>query len=82
VQPSPLTPLVVRIVEEPTPGTGVVDVLLGVLGLTGVLIAGSLVFGVLLGVVLVGIKKLRENRPVPTHASEDFYAALHEPPRH
>lgn len=82
VQPAPLTPLVVRIAEEPTVGTGVVDVLLGVLGLTGVLIAGSVVFGVLLGVVLVALTKLREHRPTPTHASQDFYAALHEPPPH
>ncbi len=76
-QPVPLT--IVRVIEEPTTGTDVVDVLLGIVALTGYLVVGFITLGLLTGAVLVIITKLKARKPRETHASEDFYAALHGP---
>jgi hypothetical protein len=72
----PVTPII-RIVEAPTTGTGVADVLLGIVGLVGVLMVGAVIFGLLTGGVLVALNRLKAQRPRETHASEDLYAALH-----
>ena len=64
----PTNPIVVRVVEEPVKSTGVGDVILGALGLTGVMLLAALVLGVTLGGVLIWIKKLRvryDLEPVP-----------------
>ena len=61
-------PVMVRVVEQPVESTGVADVLIGAIGLTGVLILGAVLLGALLGGLLIGIKKLREKynlEPVP-----------------
>ena len=52
-------PIVVRVVEEPVKSTGVSDILIGALGLTGVMLMAALLLGLLLGGLLIGIKKLR-----------------------
>jgi hypothetical protein len=52
-------PIVVRVMEEPVKSTGVSDILVGALGLTGVMLMAALLLGVLLGGLLIGIKKLR-----------------------
>ena len=61
-------PIVVQVVEEPVKSTGIGDVIVGALGLTGVLLTAALVFGALLGAALIGIKRLRAKynlEPVP-----------------
>jgi uncharacterized membrane protein YqhA len=61
-------PIVVRVMEEPVKSTGVADILVGALGLTGVMLLAALLLGALLGGVLIGIKKLRAKynvEPVP-----------------
>ena len=61
-------PIVVRVIEEPVKSTGIGDVILGALGLTGVLIIAALIFGALLGAALIGVKRLRAKynlEPVP-----------------
>jgi hypothetical protein len=61
-------PIVVQVVEEPVKSTGIGDVIVGALGLTGVLLITALVFGALLGAALIGIKRLRAKynlEPVP-----------------
>ena len=45
--------------EEPVKSTGVSDILIGALGLTGVMLLAALLLGLLLGGILIGIKKLR-----------------------
>jgi hypothetical protein len=45
--------------EEPVESTGVSDILVGALGLTGVMLLAALLLGVLLGGILIGIKKMR-----------------------
>jgi uncharacterized membrane protein YqhA len=52
-------PIVVRVIEEPVKSTGVSDILIGALGLTGVLLLAALLLGLLLGGLLIGIKKMR-----------------------
>jgi membrane protein CcdC involved in cytochrome C biogenesis len=66
VQPS--NPIVVRVVEEPVETTGVTDILIGALGLTGVMLLAALLLGIVLGAVLIGIKRFRAKyglEPVP-----------------
>lgn len=54
------TPVMVRVVEEPTQSTTVADVLIGAIGLTGVLVIAAVLLGALFGSILIGVKKYRE----------------------
>ena len=58
----PSDPIVVRVIEEPVPETTVADVVIGALGLTGVLLIAALLFGLLLGFLMVARRRLRERR--------------------
>ena len=63
-------PIVVRVIEEPVKSTGVGDVILGALGLTGVMVLAALLLGALLGGILIAIKRLRAKydlEPVSDH---------------
>lgn len=55
----PSNPIIVRVVEEPARETTVVDVLLGSIGLTGVLLVIAVLAGLALGALLVWLKKRR-----------------------
>ncbi len=64
----PSDPILVRVVEEPVETTGVADILMGALGLTGVMLLAALLLGALLGALLIGIKRVRARynlEPVP-----------------
>ena len=64
----PAQPIVVRVVEEPVESTGISDILIGALGLTGVMLLAAIVLGALLGGVLIGVKRLRAKydlEPIP-----------------
>ena len=52
-------PIVVRVLDEPVKSTGVADILVGALGLTGVMLLAALLLGALLGGLLIWIKKVR-----------------------
>ena len=70
--PQPAQPIVVHVLEEPVKSTGVADILIGALGLTGTLLFAALLLGALLGGILIGIKKLRAKygmEPVPDSES-------------
>jgi uncharacterized membrane protein len=61
-------PIIVRVIEEPEKSTTVVDVLVGSLGLTSVMLLAALVLGLILGGILIGVKLLRARynlEPVP-----------------
>jgi len=63
-------PIVVRVLEEPVKSTGVGDIILGALGLTGVMLLAALLLGALLGGILITIKRLRAKydlEPVDDH---------------
>jgi hypothetical protein len=66
----PADPIVVRVLEEPVPETTVADVILGALGLTGVLLLAALLFGLLLGVLMVARRRLRERRNVEDEGTQ------------
>jgi hypothetical protein len=63
-------PIIVRVLDEPVKSTGVGDVILGALGLTGVMVLAALLLGALLGGLLIWIKKVRAKynlEPVSDH---------------
>ena len=63
-------PIVVRVLDEPVKSTGVGDIIVGALGLTGVMLIAALLLGALLGGLLIWIKKLRAKydlEPVSDH---------------
>ena len=62
LQPQPFTPTIVQVVPPPTEQVGVVDVLVGSLGLTGLLVLGSIVLGGVLGALIIGYRNWRESR--------------------
>ena len=72
----PLTPVIVKVVSDPTPQVTVVDVLVDALGLTGLIVAGSFVLGGVVGVLLIVYsrwKAARSDRPGATdHTSLDL----------
>ncbi len=55
----PSGPIIVRVFEEPAKETTVVDVLLGSIGLTGVLLLAAALAGLVFGALLVWLKKKR-----------------------
>ena len=59
VAQQPQNPIVVRVVEQPIEPTGISDVIIGALGLTGLLLLAALLLGAALGGILIGIKLLR-----------------------
>ena len=64
----PTEPIVVRVMEEPVESTGISDILIGALGLTGVMLLAAILLGALLGGILIGVKRLRAKydlEPVP-----------------
>lgn len=52
-------PIVVRVIEEPVETTGIADIIVGALGLTGVLLLIALLLGAALGGTLIAIKRVR-----------------------
>jgi hypothetical protein len=67
-QQAPAEPIVVRVIEEPVKETGVGDIIVGALGLTGVMLLAALLLGAALGGILIGVKRLRakyDMEPIP-----------------
>jgi hypothetical protein len=58
----PVTPVIVKVVSEPTPQVTVVDVLVDALGLTGVIVAGSFVLGGIVGLLLIAFSRWKTGR--------------------
>jgi hypothetical protein len=65
-------PIIVRVIQEPTNETTIVDVVVGSLGLTGALLLAAIILGTILGGILIGIKLVRARynlEPVPDSES-------------
>jgi len=58
----PVTPIIVKVVSDPTPQVTVVDVLVDALGLTGVIVAGSFVLGGVVGILLIAYSRWKVAR--------------------
>jgi len=54
LQPNP--PIIVRIIEPPRDPTGLADVLLGSIGLTGAIVLAAVLLGVIMAAVLFWIR--------------------------
>ena len=54
---TPLTPIIVQVVDAPAKEIGVIDILMGSLGITGILLLGSALFGVLVAGVIFWIRR-------------------------
>ena len=63
---APGTPIVVKIVEG-NEISGLGDVMLEAIGLTGVIAVGALLFGIVLAIVIVGYRKIQAR----LHPDED-----------
>lgn len=68
----PLSPIIVRVEGEPPKDIGVIDIIFGSLGITGLILVGSLVLGLALGALLIWVQKRRRgadaDRPSPSSA--------------
>lgn len=68
----PSQPVIVKIIEEPVRETTVVDVLLGALGLTGVLILIGVLLGGVLGGLFILYRRIQaKRRPYHPEAGEE-----------
>jgi len=68
----PATPIVVKVVGEQPKDIGVIDIIFGSLGITGLILAGSGLLGLLLGIFFIWLRKRMEaNEPV--HAPSSAY---------
>jgi hypothetical protein len=60
--PGPVTPVIIKVVPPATPEVTVLDVLFSSLGLTGAILAGSVLVGGLLGLIFIWFSRRRASR--------------------
>jgi hypothetical protein len=68
----PLTPIVVKVVAEPPKDIGVIDIIFGSLGITGLMLVGSALLGIVVGVGFIWLRQ-RLARDEPAHAPSSAY---------
>jgi hypothetical protein len=81
LQLQPIMPTIVQVVPPPTPAVGVLDVLVGSMGLTGVIAIGSIVLGGLLGALIIGYKAWRRKKAAADDDSQLTRLDLSSPSR-
>jgi uncharacterized protein involved in exopolysaccharide biosynthesis len=64
------TPVIVRVVEQPVHQTSITDVIFGSMATVAVLLLAAALLGLLLGGMLIVLKRLRSRDELPTHADE------------
>jgi hypothetical protein len=80
LQPAqPITPIIVRVIEQPSKEISVADILMGSVGITGLFLAGAALFGFLLGGAFILFRRWQERRQPDTPDVEVFH--LTQPPR-
>ena len=75
----PVTPVIVKVVSDPTPQVTVVDVLVDALGLTGVIVAGSFVLGGVVGLLLIAYTRWKTARAGEAGTSDHTSLDLSSP---
>ena len=68
----PATPIIVKVVGEQPKDIGVIDIIFGSLGITGLMLVGSGVLGLLLGILFIWLRK-RAGANEPVHAPSSAY---------
>ena len=59
IQQDPINPVIVKIIEPPKDPTGLADVLVGVLGLSGVLGLAAISIGIVIGAIIFWVRARR-----------------------
>ncbi len=75
----PMTPVIVRMVDQPTKEIGIGDILMGSVGITGIFLIGAAVLGFALGGLLILFRRWQASRDTESPANETFQ--LTQPPR-
>ena len=57
--PPPITPTIIEIVEEPTASIGMIQVAVAAFGLTGVIMVGAVLAGLLAGAAFIWYRRQR-----------------------
>lgn len=70
MQPQPISPVIIKVIEQPTPEMGVADVFLKVIVLTGAFILLAILAGLLVGGLLIAFKRLRPDHTVNGQAGD------------
>ncbi len=68
----PVTPIIVKVVGEPPKDIGVIDIIFGSLGITGLMLVGSFLLGSLLGILFIWLRH-RASADEPAHAPSSAY---------
>lgn len=76
----PFTPVIIKVVNKPTPEVGVADILLEAIGLVGLILVGAALFGLLLGGALIWFKFKRPGAREGKPAVSDYGFRLSSPP--
>lgn len=75
----PLTPVIVRMVDQPTKEISVADILMGSLGITGIFLIGAALLGLVLGGLFILFRRWQASRDADNPADEAFQ--LTQPPK-
>ena len=65
-------PIIVQVVQQPVESTGLADVLIGAIGLTGALLLLAVLLGGAFGGLLIGIKMLRRRANLDPASDSDI----------
>jgi len=65
-------PIIVQVVQQPVESTGLADVLIGAMGLTGALVLLAVLLGGAFGGLLIGIKLLRRRANLDPASDSDI----------
>jgi hypothetical protein len=65
-------PIIVQVVQQPVESTGLADVLIGAIGLTGALVLLAVLLGGAFGGLLIGIKMLRRRTNLDPASDSDI----------
>lgn len=80
----PLSPIIVKVEGETPKDIGVIDIIFGSLGITGLILVGSALLGLLLGLVFIWFRKRMEGDE-PVHAPSSAYgftpSSMPSPPK-
>lgn len=80
LQPAqPVTPVIIRVVEQPSKEISVADILMGSVGITGMFLLGALLLGFVLGGLFILFRRWRESHDESAPGEDAF--RLTQPPR-
>jgi hypothetical protein len=80
IQPQPVTPVVVKIIDAPTPETSVADILIGAVGLVGFVLLAAALVGLVAGVLFFAVRRASLARR-ETPLGSDYSLDLSSPKR-